>query len=88
MAGDWSVAEAKARFSELLAKAASEGPQHIRRNGREAAVVVSAEAWAKLKPRRSLVDVLLDPGNRVLSRDEVDVLFTREDGADRPPPFE
>ena len=88
MAGDWSVAEAKARFSELLAKAASDGPQHIRRNGREAAVVVSAEAWAKLKPRRSLVDVLLDPSNRVLTREEVDGLFVRDNGPDRPPPFE
>ena len=88
MAGDWSVAEAKARFSELLTKAAAEGPQHIRRNGREAAVVVSAEAWAKLKPRRSLVDVLLDPANRVLTRDEVDTLFVRDNGPDRPAPSE
>ena len=88
MLRDCSVAEAKARFSELLAMAASEGPQHIRRNGREAAVVVSAEAWAKLKPRRSLVDVLLDPANRVLTRDEVDSLFVRDNGPDRAPPFE
>lgn len=88
MAGEWSVAEAKARFSEMLVKAATEGPQYIRRNGREAAVVVSAEAWAKLNPRRSLVEVLLDPGNRVLTRDEVETLFVRDNGPDRPSPFE
>ena len=48
MADDaWSVAEAKAKFSELVERARSEGPQHITRNGRDAAVVVSAEEWAR-----------------------------------------
>jgi prevent-host-death family protein len=48
MADDaWSVAEAKAKFSELVEKARSKGPQHITRNGRDAAVVVSAEEWAR-----------------------------------------
>lgn len=48
MADDaWSVAEAKAKFSELVERARAEGPQHITRNGRDAAVVVSAEEWAR-----------------------------------------
>ncbi|HYG25568.1 MAG TPA: type II toxin-antitoxin system Phd/YefM family antitoxin [Caulobacteraceae bacterium] len=48
MADDaWSVAEAKAKFSELVERARTEGPQHITRNGRDAVVVVSAEEWAK-----------------------------------------
>jgi prevent-host-death family protein len=43
--GSWSVAEAKARFSELVEKAKTEGPQHVTRNGKEAVVVVSAVEW-------------------------------------------
>ena len=36
----WTVAEAKAKFSEIIEKAMSEGPQTITRKGRTAAVVV------------------------------------------------
>jgi prevent-host-death family protein len=50
MADDaWSVAEAKAKFSELVERARTDGPQHVTRNGRDAVVVVSAEEWAKRK---------------------------------------
>jgi prevent-host-death family protein len=47
----WTVAEAKAKFSELLERARAGGPQTITRNGRTAAVVVSAEEWER-KTRR------------------------------------
>jgi prevent-host-death family protein len=47
----WTVAEAKAKFSEVLEKARSRGPQTITRNGQLAAVVVSAEEWER-KTRR------------------------------------
>ena len=47
----WSVAEAKAKFSEMLERAMSEGPQTITRKGRTAAVVVGAEEWER-KTRR------------------------------------
>ncbi len=52
-AGDapWTVAAAKARFSEMIDKAMSSGPQAITRNGKRAAVVVSAEEWER-KTRR------------------------------------
>ena len=43
----WSVADAKARFSELIDKAKSEGPQTVTRNGKPAAVLVSVEEWEK-----------------------------------------
>jgi prevent-host-death family protein len=43
----WTVAEAKARFSELLTTAQRSGPQTITRNGRTAAVVVSPEEWER-----------------------------------------
>lgn len=41
----WTVAEAKAKFSEIIERAMSEGPQTITRKGRTAAVVVGAEEW-------------------------------------------
>lgn len=50
--GTWAVADAKARLSELIRRARTEGPQTITRQGREAAVVVTAEEWEG-KTRRS-----------------------------------
>jgi prevent-host-death family protein len=41
----WTVAQAKAKFSELVERARDSGPQLITKNGRKAAVVVSAEEW-------------------------------------------
>lgn len=53
----WTVAAAKARLSEVIDRAASEGPQTITRRGRNAAVVVSAQEWErKTKRRGSLVE--------------------------------
>jgi prevent-host-death family protein len=50
-AGTWTVAEAKAKFSEVVDKARVSGPQIITKNGRTAVVVVSAEEWER-KTRR------------------------------------
>ncbi len=47
---DWTVADAKAKFSELLEKART-GPQTITRHGRPAAVVVSPAEWEHKKMR-------------------------------------
>ena len=47
----WTVAEAKARFSELIERARSEGPQTVTRKGRTAVVVVSAEEWERKTKR-------------------------------------
>ncbi len=47
----WTVAEAKAKFSEVLERARSRGPQTITRNGALTAVIVSAEEWER-KTRR------------------------------------
>ncbi len=46
-AQNWTVAEAKAKFSEIIDRAMSEGPQTITRKGRTAAVVVGAEEWQR-----------------------------------------
>ena len=44
---NWTVAEAKAKFSEVIERAMSEGPQTITRKGRRAAVIVGAEEWER-----------------------------------------
>lgn len=49
--GVWTVADAKARLSEVITRATVEGPQHITRNGTAAAVVVSAEEWSRKTTR-------------------------------------
>lgn len=48
----WTVAEAKAKFSELIDRARAEGPQTITRKGHNAVVVVSAQEWEQ-KTRRA-----------------------------------
>ena len=50
-ASKWTVAEAKARLSEVIARAETDGPQTITRHGRKTAVVVAAEEWEQ-KTRR------------------------------------
>lgn len=47
----WTVAEAKAKFSELIEKARSEGPQTITRKGKTAVVVVATEEWERKTKR-------------------------------------
>lgn len=41
----WTVASAKAKLSEVIDRALSEGPQTITRRGSDAVVVVSADEW-------------------------------------------
>jgi prevent-host-death family protein len=48
----WTVAQAKARFSEVIDKAESDGPQTITRNGRTTAVIVAAREWERKKKRK------------------------------------
>jgi prevent-host-death family protein len=56
----WTVADAKARLSELIEKARREGPQTITKNGRSTTVVVSIEEWERKTARSgSLAEFLL-----------------------------
>ncbi|MBS1813340.1 MAG: type II toxin-antitoxin system Phd/YefM family antitoxin [Acidobacteria bacterium] len=49
----WGVAEAKAKFSEVIDQAVHHGPQTITRHGVEEVVVVSKKEWdAKARPRK------------------------------------
>lgn len=41
--GNWAVAEAKAKFSELIETARAQGAQEITRNGKLVGVLVSPE---------------------------------------------
>ncbi|MGP0093624.1 MAG: type II toxin-antitoxin system Phd/YefM family antitoxin [Xanthobacteraceae bacterium] len=41
----WTVAEAKAKFGQVIDLALSHGPQIITRNGRWAVVIVAAAEW-------------------------------------------
>ena len=48
----WTIAEAKAKFRQVIGCAQAEGPQIITRNGRAAAIVVSFREWER-KTKRS-----------------------------------
>jgi prevent-host-death family protein len=47
--GQWALQDAKARFSEVVRKAKTEGPQEITVHGREEVVVVSVEEYRRMK---------------------------------------
>src|SRR6266480_7380321 len=47
--GHWLLQDAKARFSELVRRVRSEGPQHVTVHGRDEVVVISAEDFRRLK---------------------------------------
>ena len=45
----WQLQSAKQKFSELVDRAVSEGPQVVTRHGREVVVVVSIDEYRKLR---------------------------------------
>ena len=47
--GQWLLQDAKARFSELVRRVRSEGPQNVTVHGRDEVVVISAEEFRRLK---------------------------------------
>lgn len=55
----WTLANAKARLSEVIERAQA-GPQVITRHGKPNAVIVSAEEWARKTARKgTLAEFLL-----------------------------
>lgn len=78
----WSLADAKAKLSEVVERAKTQGPQHLTKNGKDAAVVLSAEDYRRLResgndsPKHP--PAWLDPRFRVLTDDEHDALFARD----------
>jgi antitoxin Phd len=63
--GTWPVNDAKARFSELLEKSVTEGPQIVTKRGIETAVLVPIAEWRRLQQSRpTLKELLLAPEPR------------------------
>ena len=71
----WKLEDAKARFSEVVRRAHTDGPQAVTVRGRPAVVIVDAEAYAKLAapkpalPFVAFLESLYAPGLD-LTRDE------------------
>ena len=47
--GGWRLQDAKARFSELVRRVRSDGPQHVTVHGRDEVVVITAEEFRRLR---------------------------------------
>ncbi len=47
---DWQLQDAKPRFSELLRRAPTEGPQRVIIRGHDAVVVIAADELERLRP--------------------------------------
>ena len=75
----WPLQSAKDQLSQLV-KATADGPQTVTVHGKPAAVVLSPQAYARLKqaPRKRLSAELLQPG--LLGDDEA--IFDRDDDRD------
>jgi prevent-host-death family protein len=77
--GHWRLQDAKARFSELVRKAHSEGPQHVTVHGREEVVVVAADEFRRLEGERS--GTALIAAMQASPHREIDIEPTREERA-------
>jgi len=62
----WPVQDAKARFSEMLETCLREGPQVVTKRGAEAAVLVPATDWRRLRQaaKPTLKELLLSDSGR------------------------
>ena len=68
--GYWVLQDAKARFSELVRRVRSEGPQHVTVHGRDEVVVIAAEDFRRLKgdlTGRALIEAIQASPYRDLS---------------------
>ena len=75
----WSVADAKARLSEVIERAQG-APQIITRNGKPSAIVVSIEEWTRKTARKgTLAEFLL---NSPLRGAELDLERLRDEPRD------
>ena len=75
----WKLEDAKNRFSELVRRARSEGPQLVTRHGRKAVVILSAEEYEKLAEPGDLVTFLKTSPLAEAMADEVLVLERSRD---------
>jgi prevent-host-death family protein len=57
----WKLEDAKARFSEVVRRAHSDGPQHVTVRGQESVVIISVEELRKLttpSPKKPFVEFM------------------------------
>lgn len=57
----WKLEDAKARFSEVVRRARSEGPQRVTVRGKDSVVIISVEELERLtkaEPKKPLVDFM------------------------------
>ena len=74
---DWQLQDAKNKFSEVVKRAQTEGPQVVTLRGQRAAVVLSAEAFDAFAIQRpSLVDHILQGPD--LSDADVEAINARQ----------
>jgi prevent-host-death family protein len=81
----WKLEDAKARFSEVVKLAEQGVPQRVSVRGREAVVILSAQAYARLAPaaRGSLASLFGEgPFTRL---DDFDTALLRERAPERNP---
>jgi prevent-host-death family protein len=60
-AGRWALQDAKARFSEVVRRVRTDGPQHVTVHGRDEVVIVAVEEFRRLKGSstgQTLIDAL------------------------------
>ena len=75
MTNRWQLQEAKSKFSHVVEKACSEGPQFVTRHGDNAVVVIAYDDYQRLtRPETSLVDFLQDSPFADMAEPE---MFTR-----------
>jgi prevent-host-death family protein len=73
--GHWLLQDAKARFSELVRRVRSEGPQHVTVHGRDEVVVIAAEEFRRLQGEqtgRALIEAIQSSPHR-----DVDIAVPR-----------
>lgn len=77
--GRWKLEDAKARLSEVVRLAATNGPQLVTVRGKEAAVIVAAEEYRQMlpKPKGHLPLVRFLQG---LGLDKVDIAREKDTG--------
>jgi prevent-host-death family protein len=80
MGSEWQLQEAKGNFSQLVKRAAGGDAQVVTVHGKPTAVVVSAEAYARLtRHKGKLSTALLNPE---LGIEDLDLTRSRDTGRD------
>ncbi len=77
----WKLEDAKTRFSEVVRRARTEGPQRVTVRGKNAVFIIAAESLERMLPQaaphQNLVDFLQNLGVA-----DLDLARERDDGRD------